>query len=286
MRPLILDTDGSLLHEQTLAGERLDLGDLRGRLQYIADQEAVDECRRRLLAAGGPAGQCRLLGSGDFHHLTLGFIETLDRPFALIVFDNHLDCSYPFPRYACGNWLHHAGTLPLCRKIVHVGATETYGLLRKTLGLAPLLAAKKLTVIPATLPAGPTVTDLAAAIGQIAQTGLPAYVSIDKDVLPAAEAPGDWDNGITPFETLCAMVDHIRQTLDILAADITGEPSEPFAYPGHPFKRLLAAFDHPARPAPPAGDARLRHRRINAALLRALGGTAATSPTTLPRCGP
>ncbi|MEN6413118.1 MAG: arginase family protein [Veillonellales bacterium] len=274
MKKVIVHTDDSLQRlTALLTAAQIDLRDLRDELQYFAQKNAIRKCRNRLFSPFSAAGVCRFLGSGDFHHLTLVILEELRTPFSLVVFDNHLDCSYRFPRYACGNWLYHAASLPNCKKILHVGSTEQYGFLRKVLSLNHLLRSGKLRVIPA-VPAKNLAAYQAAlnlAVNTLKMVNVPVYISIDKDVLTAEEAPGDWDNGIMTLPVLESNLAALADALDLIGVDITGEYSRRSKLTGHSIKRLLSDWDHPAlREKMSASEALDCQSRVNLLLLEAL----------------
>ncbi|MDU2064985.1 MAG: arginase family protein [Sporomusaceae bacterium] len=246
LEPIILDTDGSLdFFRRDI--KRIYLRDLQASLQYWADQEAIRRFQAKLLQEASPAGFCRFLGSGDFHHLTLATLEKLTDPFALLVFDNHPDCSYALPRYACGNWLYHAVKLPLCRQVVHVGATETYGWLRRALSLHSLQQSGKLLFIPAEIGKGKKYycQEIMTLLEPSLKEEMPLYLSLDKDVINAQESPGDWDNGILTLTDVVYLIEAVGSSFSYIGADITGEASFPCNYQGYFLKHLLADWDHP-----------------------------------------
>lgn len=274
MEIVILDLDDSLQQlSDLITVSQIDLRDLRDELQYLAPRSAINKCRKRIFSSFPAAGLCRFLGSGDFHHLTLVILEELDSPFSLVVFDNHLDCSYRFPRYACGNWLYHAASLPNCKKILHVGSTEQYGFLRKTLSLNRLLHSGKLQLIPAVPDKGLAgyQAELSLAVNTLKMVNLPVYISIDKDVLLAEEAPGDWDNGIMTLPVLESSLAALANAFDLIGVDITGEYSGRSEHIGHSIKQLLSDWDHPAvRGKLSVNEAINCHSRVNLLLLEAL----------------
>src|SRR5262249_25702870 len=61
-----------------------------------------------------------LVGSGDFHHLSLSLLRRQSRPFNLLVIDNHPDWMRGVPLLHCGTWLNHAARLPLVRNVFHL----------------------------------------------------------------------------------------------------------------------------------------------------------------------
>ena len=92
--------------------------DLPGSRLYCSD-EAAEEIRASISAL--PLQAVHLLGSGDRHHISLFWLERINRPFTLILFDNHPDDQEPAlgaGMLSCGNWVARARELPLCRAVL------------------------------------------------------------------------------------------------------------------------------------------------------------------------
>src|SRR5262245_50234765 len=74
-----------------------------------------------------PAGASLILaGSGDFHHVTLAFLCRIQKPFNLLVLDNHPDWMRGVPFLHCGTWLCHAARLPNVQTVYHVGGNVDF----------------------------------------------------------------------------------------------------------------------------------------------------------------
>lgn len=146
MKAIILNTDNSVTRQglhRDFEVDAIDLVDIRTNLQFYADRYGKRAFLDRTSPGKKSAPTLHLLGSGDFHHLTLMLLEQVASPFLLVVFDNHADCSSLGPKYHCGNWLYHAANLPQCRGVLHVGTTEREGVLSRFVGMRPLIKKKK-----------------------------------------------------------------------------------------------------------------------------------------------
>ena len=65
--------------------------------------------------------QFTLLGSGDYHHLTLALLQQHQTPLTLVLFDNHPDWMRPPHKYHCGSWVYTAARLPQIERILIIG---------------------------------------------------------------------------------------------------------------------------------------------------------------------
>ena len=65
--------------------------------------------------------QFALLGSSDYHHLTLALLQQHQTPLTLVLFDNHLNWMRPQHHYHCNTWIYAAARLPNIERIVIVG---------------------------------------------------------------------------------------------------------------------------------------------------------------------
>lgn len=274
MKTIILDTDGSVkrqrLHEYFIA-DTINLSDLRDGLQFYADKRSIKECAKKIkpYASGPPASF--LLGSGDFHHLTLLILEQLRTPFVLIVFDNHTDCSFPYPKYHCGNWIYHAARLTNCKKTILIGATEVPGILNRLISVIrgernlAIMSGEQCNHIDA-------VDNFTNMIDTVSKENYPVYVSIDKDVLGKDESPSDWDNGVTRTSTLTRMLRYLVNNCILTGADITGEMSGKVHYRSRPLKNLLSSIEHRiCSYGEQMLESDIKHKTTNLELLEILG---------------
>ena len=144
--PLVLDFDNSI--------EKLAYDEIRFPLQEW--QESLrfgcswSEWQRfeRALTLPEKFG-CVFMGSGDYHHISLIFLQKLaarGETFELIVLDNHPDnMRYPFGLH-CGSWVYQASKLPCISHIHVLGITSSdIGWLHAWENYLTPLLSKKLT---------------------------------------------------------------------------------------------------------------------------------------------
>jgi hypothetical protein len=92
------------------------------------------------------------------------------------------------------------------------------------------------------------------------------WLTIDKDVLPEAEALTNWDQGQMPLHALLDLLTGIGARKRIAGADICGEFSLPALR--NPLKRIESRVDRPQRSADAARLA--RNEAVNRQLLGAI----------------
>ncbi len=203
--------------------------------------------------------QFALLGSGDYHHLTLALLQQHQTPLTLVLFDNHPDWIRPPHQYHCGTWIYAAARLPQVERIVIVGLengdlcgkkfqdgdVESY--LNKKIVLLPY------TAVEVTIGAEQTVqlqSQLKASLKAGVQEILShiatqhVYVSVDKDCLRLDDAITNWEQGTLPLETVTACIAAIRNNHIIVGADTVGDYSPPIF--NSPLKWIGSFLDRPA----------------------------------------
>lgn len=138
--------------------------------------------------------QISFLGAGDYHFLTYFLLQKIDRPFALVLLDSHMDYGEEnMPLLHCGNWLRWAFDLPLLEQVSVIGARVLSKL--------------------------PRVTDLEA----IPRGDGPLYLSIDKDVLSSEELELSWEQGSWTRQDLQRFLLGFPKGR-LVGADVCGEP--------------------------------------------------------------
>ena len=136
----------------------------------------------RSALAGLPVGGIHWIDTGDYHYLSKLWMEKVEEPFALVLFDNHPDNqqdAFGSGMLSCGGWVADA-----VRDIPALKATVLNG-----------------TAVP---------------------DGLPVYLSIDLDVMPREYARTDWSQGEMSLEALLSAIEAISTEHRILGADICG----------------------------------------------------------------
>lgn len=161
----------------------VDLSDLEGTSLYC-DSEASERIRRAF--AEIPLRDLHLIDTGDYHYLTYFFIERINEPFELVLFDNHPDNqpgAFDAGLISCGNWvLRSRNDLPFLKRVSWYDGKGN-------------------------VPAG--------------GGDLPVYISIDLDILAPEYVRTGWDQGNV---SVAALLENLKSLGDrrLLGADICG----------------------------------------------------------------
>jgi hypothetical protein len=296
MRVRILDLDAGVTQQSRLVvassaevvplqdwGPRLRLACSFGRFRRF--EESLGRC-----LGPGPEPAVTFCGSGDFHHVSLALLRRVATPFNLLVLDKHPDWMRSIPFMHCGTWLRHATQLPLLRRAYHVGGDLDFDNAWRWLAPAGELRQGKIVVIPAVrrFTGGPwrrvrhqplraqgePVT--AERVGRLLRPFAPAlarwplYVSLDKDVMTAADAAVNWDSGYLRYPEIVSVLAAFLAAAggNLLGMDVVGDWS-PVRADGA-LRRVLHWTEHPPLTVDPAAAART-NEATNLALLRSLG---------------
>jgi hypothetical protein len=246
----------------------------------------------RLGGAADAAPQLTFVGSGDFHHVSLALVRRLEEPINLLVIDNHPDWMGGLPFLHCGTWLHHAARLPQVVRVFHVGGEVDFDNHYRWLAPWQRLRDGRVVVFPAVRrfrrgawggvahePLRPAPV-AAADWGRVADllrpfrdelARRPLYISLDKDVMTAADAAVNWDSGRLGWDEVAAVLDGFAAAAGgrLAGMDVVGDWSA-VRVSGW-FRGLFHLAEHPQLTINPA-DARRRNERIN---LRLLAGVTA-----------
>ena len=273
----ILDFDGSLLLQRRLIEryrpEIVDLAALGPSCRLWANQKTADTIK---LALKPEAKHCvTFLGSGDFHHMSNLLVGQFDEPLTLIVFDFHPDWDILPPRLGCGSWVSRALELSTISKALLLGISSDdisspaiytgnlQALKDDRLEIYPC-AHKPTRVLFRNVPCNKSMqirrSRLASEIvwtelqgrnmemfmAQVLQgcQSRKAYISIDKDCLRSDHALSNWEPGLLSLDELLRLLKVIKETMDIVGLDITGEYSEPEVWGS--IKSFCSRLDHPA----------------------------------------
>ncbi len=277
--PIVLDTDGSVL---PLASEkRYNLREFEETVRFGCSMKEWRNFTSALPPI--PKNACVFTGSGDFHHLTLELLSRCsDKPFDLLVFDNHPDDMRYLFGIHCGSWVSHAAKLPFVKNIKVIGISSsdvtlphfyeirmrplwqkklqfwTVGVKSEWLNFFAPKGSAKVFDCPKNL------TD--ALISELKQSQR-IYVSVDKDVFSKHVVNTDWDQGMFEFEDAEKIISSCRDK--IIASDVCGDCSS-YTYKSR-FKRFLSGLDGQSQTDPQLmPDIRQRHRIINEKLLSLL----------------
>ena len=126
------------------------------------------------------------LGTGDYHYVSLFWLEQIEEPFCLLLVDNHPDNqAYAFGNIlSCGSWIIDASTLPHFKSLMWVdGNGFVHGKLDKD---------------------------------------YPVYLSVDLDALSTDYARTNWSQGSLSLPRLMEILDKELTGRKLLGADICG----------------------------------------------------------------
>ncbi|MGP1433459.1 MAG: hypothetical protein ACTTKP_04190 [Catonella sp.] len=156
----------------------------------------------------GKLSAIHFLDSGNFHHLSRLYLDLIDEPFNLVVYDNHTDMQFSaFGNIlSCGSWIADAyETHEKLSRIFIIGADKKYIEDCEFNNNERIIFADN--IIKADL-----------------DNRLPIYLSVDKDVLSKEEFNSDWDQGRMSLPVLINELKYLADKIHILGIDICGEP--------------------------------------------------------------
>ncbi|MDD4980822.1 MAG: hypothetical protein PHC54_06130 [Candidatus Omnitrophica bacterium] len=272
----ILDFDASLIKQQEIlqkySPQIIDLSAFGPRVRLWMDKKTKLAIEGRL--CGLAENSLIFLGSGDFHHISSILIDQSDEPFSLVVFDFHPDWDIIPPKYGCGSWVTQALKNKNIKKCLLVGIASndiSTGYIQS--GNLGSLKDSRVRIYPyyhkpsrvflRDIPqndslrlkkcflgsqiywselAGKNLADFFLSVIQSLPTRQ-VYVSIDKDCLKREYALTNWEEGLLSLEELLLMLKVIRDHLEIIGVDITGEYSPVIL--ASKFKAFFSRLDHP-----------------------------------------
>ena len=193
-----------------------ELSDLSGCNCYC-DAEASDRIRKEIQAFTGKG--LHFIDSGNYHYMTRLWLEKLQIPFRLLVFDNHTDMQPPAfgGLLSCGGWIAASlEELPLLQEVILVGPDEeAYTQVELDLQQKVLfLSREKLSTM--------TAEEKVGFFNNLSED-LPLYVSVDKDVLCKGDASTTWSQGDMHLSELMSFLELVLERQNILGMDVCGE---------------------------------------------------------------
>ena len=181
------------------------------------DGDAMETLRQKLEEFD--ADGIHFIDSGNYHYMSRIWLEKLNTPFRLVVFDNHTDMQPPAfgGLLSCGGWVAASlEELPLLKEVLLVGPDQeafdqTEPVLREKVRF---LSREKL---------GEMTLEEKVSFFEELTAELPTYLSVDKDVLCPEEASTTWSQGEMTLEELCQFVKILMEKQDSLGMDVCGE---------------------------------------------------------------
>ena len=151
--------------------------------------------------------------------MTRLWLEKLQVPFRLLVFDNHTDMQPPAfgGLLSCGGWIAVSlEELPLLQEVILVGPDEeAYTQVEPDLQQKVLfLSREKLSTM--------TAEEKEGFFNNLSED-LPLYISVDKDVLCKGDASTTWSQGDMLLLELMNFLELVLERQNILGMDVCGE---------------------------------------------------------------
>lgn len=170
------------------------------------DGDAMETLRQKLEEFD--ADGIHFIDSGNYHYMSRIWLEKLNTPFRLVVFDNHTDMQPPAfgGLLSCGGWVAASlEELPLLKEVLLVGPDQeafdqTEPVLREKVRF---LSREKL---------GEMTLEEKISFFEELTAEFPTYLSVDKDVLCPEEASTTWSQGEMTLEELCQFVKILWKT--------------------------------------------------------------------------
>lgn len=217
-KTVIMNFSG-IYKEETFYKDReicwVDCRDMFGVNGYCSD-DAQEEIRKRIWDYDYRG--IHFLDSGNYHYLSKFWLEKIEEPYSLVVFDHHTDMqeSAFFGMLSCGSWIKEVlEEHPYIKEVCVVGPPK-----EAIEQCEPNLVSRVVFLTQEELKAG-TLEKW----HEFLENGkeLPAYLSIDKDVLCLEDARTNWDQGEMKLEEMEKMIKQVFQKRNVLGADICGE---------------------------------------------------------------
>lgn len=189
----------------------IDCCDVQGTNCYC-DDEAKAILRERI--AQCEVEDLHFLDSGNYHYLSLFWLEKIKQPFSLVLFDHHPDMQPPsFGEItSCGGWVKEAlDHLPFLQNVYMVGVRLE---LLEELGLEGKSAENAYN------------GRVHIGLEDLKKDENPIYISLDKDALGEEDARCDWDQGELSLQQVLSMMKDSMKTHALLGMDVCGEDSK------------------------------------------------------------
>lgn len=163
---------------------KIDVSDIEGTRCYCSE-DSKEQIRDLIKSLDSSA--VHILGSGDYHYLSLFLQERIKEDYSLILIDNHPDDQQGAfaEMLSCGSWVRDVRQLPHCLAVQWIdGEAQTHGMIPE---------------------------------------GSPVYISLDLDVLDSKYILTNWNQGqLSPIQ-LKEKIAEIAHIHPIIAADVCGE---------------------------------------------------------------
>lgn len=207
----LLNFDDAYPWQRELSGfadEWIELADITEANLFCANR-ALTEIGHRL--SGRTGRGITFIGNGNYHYVTYLLLSEINRPFTLVLFDNHTDAKLPAGKaglLSCGSWVAEAAArLPYLQQALIVGVCAERN-------SGPPDSQGKIVLWPNTAEPQKLLS--------VIRTE-DVYISIDKDVLDRTFAVTNWDHGNMHLRELLVALQALVRQKKVLGIDVCGE---------------------------------------------------------------
>lgn len=242
----------------------IDCTDISGCNMYCSKQ-AEQKIGKRIDAVG--IHGIHFLDSGNYHYVTKIMTDRIKRPFTLVIFDHHTDMQKPLVEgmTSCGDWAlkvlkenaylqqliligpdekdinaieitdkNNTTNNNTSEKLITFSAQEINGnRIKQSIASTNDSSADASynSSIDTTTASIPNATqDITYKINKI-KSGIPIYISVDKDILDKQISETNWSQGKMQLSTLEKLLDVFLRKNKIIGVDICGECSKNIPLP-------------------------------------------------------
>ena len=223
--PVIFNLSGCYDRQDFWKGQETIALSLRGleESSFFCGESA--ERKLREVIEGLPEEGIHFIDSGDYHYISLFFLERIKTPFTLIQIDHHSDCRdsvFGAGLLSCGGWVAQAlRSVPNLQKVWLIGPGNEDGMLEE------LSADSRICVVP---------EDRIQAFTEslpFSDRTMPVYISLDKDVLSPEDAATDWSQGGLRLDGLTTLLHALFSNYHVCGFDVCGEALPDDDAPAH-----------------------------------------------------
>ncbi|MBQ1856958.1 MAG: arginase family protein [Bacteroidales bacterium] len=175
----------------------------------FCDDDSQAEIARRL--AGLPFDAVHWIDAGDYHYVSKIRAGLIDRPFDIVMFDNHPDTheSDFSEMLNCGGWLYTAlGTNPNLDHAIVAGIDPD-------LESECVRCGDKVTVLPGHV-------DDEEFFDAVSESNLPVFLTIDLDVMDKFYFHADWTQGEMDWNKMKTLLKGLLDRRAVIGIDICG----------------------------------------------------------------
>ncbi len=185
----------------------LNLRKLHGTDGYC-DDEAQLAIKKSITDNTVSINSIHYIDNGNYHYLSKIFLDFMEKPFNLLVIDNHPDMQPPAfgDILSCGSWVREViSKNPYVNNVFLCGVNQSL-ITEEMLSCDRLIIADDMTNL-----------------SEMAElSSFPLYISIDKDALDVSDYRTNWDQGTLRAKTLASLLEDIIKKSDVCGIDICG----------------------------------------------------------------